>query len=176
VLIPQHTNDLGNILLALVILWMYTSFAQFLIQWNGNMPEDIMYFTNRGLGVVRNGWQWIALLLLLGQFFGPFFLLLMKGLKRNPMTFARICGLLFFMRIVDNLWALAPNGPHRTDSGHIYLTDISAWAGIGGIWFYFFVRTLASQRLLAHNIADEPHVLTEGTGHESTGHGTPATI
>jgi hypothetical protein len=170
VLIPQHTNDLGNILLALVILWMYTCFAQFLIQWNGAMPEDVEYYTNRGIGVVRNGWQWIALLLLLGQFFGPFFLLLMKGLKRNPITFARICGLLLFMRVVDNLWTLAPNGPHRSNSGHIYFYDLTAWAGVGGIWVFLFVRNLGAHRLLAHNIADEPQVLT----HEGLAHGTPA--
>ena len=50
--IPQHTNDLGNILLALVILFMYCNFAQFLIQWNGNMPEDYGYWTNSRLGMV----------------------------------------------------------------------------------------------------------------------------
>jgi hypothetical protein len=103
----------------------------------------------------------------------------MKGLKRNPATFARICGLLLFMRVVDNLWTLAPNGPHRSNSGQLYLTDIAAWAGVGGIWFYFFVRSLGSQPLLAHNIADEPKPLTsenmhESTTHESTIHGTPA--
>ncbi len=50
VLSPQHLNDLGNLLLALVILWMYTSFAQFLIQWNGNLKDDIGYYIHRGMG------------------------------------------------------------------------------------------------------------------------------
>jgi hypothetical protein len=163
VLIPQHTNDLGNICLALVILWMYTNFAQFLIQWNGNMPEDTQYYTQRGLGVIRNSWQYIALFLLLFHFFVPFFLLLMKGLKRNPVTFAGIVGLLFFVRLVDNLWTLAPSGPHRAESsGHIYLTDLFAWAGIGGIWFWNYVRMLADQPLLAKNIANQPEILTYG--------------
>lgn len=170
VLIPQHTNDLGNILLALTILWMYTTFAQFLIQWNGNMPEDVSYYTFRGIGVVRNGWQWIALILLLFNFFTPFFLLLQKPLKRNPVTFARIAALLLAMRFVHSLWLFAPSGPHRSApwithpaTGHIYLQDFAAWAGVGGIWFYNFVRMLGSQRLLARNIADQPEVLIHGT-------------
>jgi hypothetical protein len=170
VLVPQHTNDLGNILLALTILWMYTTFAQFLIQWNGNIPDDITYYTHRGIGVIRNGWQWIALLLLLFHFFVPFFLLLQKPLKRNPWTFARIAILMLFMRAIHELWLYAPSGPHRDNpwiahpaTGHIYWQDAAAWVGIGGIWFYLFVKNLASQPLLARNVADQPEVLSHGT-------------
>jgi hypothetical protein len=170
VLTPQHTNDLGNILLALVILWMYTTFAQFLIQWNGNIPGDTTYYTHRGIGVIRNGWQWVALLLLLFHFFVPFFLLLQKPLKRNPATFARIAILMLVMRGVHELWVFAPSGAHRDNpwilhpaTGHIYWQDVVAWIGIGGIWFYLFVKNLASQPLLARNIADQPEVIAHGT-------------
>ena len=89
---PQHLNDLGNILLALVILWMYTSFSQLLVQWNGNFTDDIGYYVHRGMGQVPNNWRFIALSLFLGHFLLPFFLLLMKGLKRKAATFGRICG------------------------------------------------------------------------------------
>src|SRR4029079_1267571 len=36
VLERKHMLDLGNLLLTLVILWAYLSFAQFLIIWMGN--------------------------------------------------------------------------------------------------------------------------------------------
>jgi hypothetical protein len=180
ILIPQHTNDLGNILLALVILFMYTNFAQYLIQWNGNMPEDYGYWTNRGLGVINNGWKWYSCFLLIFQFFLPFFLLLMKGLKRNTVTFARICGLILFMAMLYVLWLHAPSGPHRQvvlsggvlidpAGSSIYFTDLLALVGIGGLWISRYSKTLASKPLLALNIADMPEIVTQGKIH-----GTPA--
>jgi hypothetical protein len=170
---PQHLNDLGNILLALVILWMYTSFAQFLIQWNGNMPEDTGYYVVRGMGYYPNGWRWIALLLFLCHFLVPFFLLLMKGLKRKVKTLCLICGWLLVMRFIENLWVFAPNGIHfnpEGNAGHVLWTDFAAWAGVGGVWIYFYIRTLATQPLLVKNAADQPKMI----GFEVIQHGAHA--
>ena len=41
VLTPRHLHDLGKFLLALVMVWAYFSFSQFLIIWAGNLPEEI---------------------------------------------------------------------------------------------------------------------------------------
>ena len=38
---PAHFHDLGNLMLAFVMLWAYFSFSQFLIIWSGNLPEEI---------------------------------------------------------------------------------------------------------------------------------------
>jgi hypothetical protein len=168
ILIPQHTNDLGNILLALVILFMYTNFAQFLIQWNGNMPEDYGYWTHRGLGTVYNGWRYVTIFLLICEFFLPFFLLLMKGLKRNPVTFARICGLIFCMQVIYSIWLFGPSGLHRVQPGgafelnHIYWTDFAAFAGVGGLWLSRYIKILSSKPLLAVNLADQPEIVIHG--------------
>ena len=37
-------NDLGNLLFAFVMLWAYLSFAQFLIIWSGDLPEEIPWY------------------------------------------------------------------------------------------------------------------------------------
>ncbi len=36
---PDRLNDLGNLLLAFVMLWAYMSFCQFLIVWSGNLTR-----------------------------------------------------------------------------------------------------------------------------------------
>ena len=41
VLTPRHLHDLGKFLLAMVMVWAYFSFSQFLIIWAGNLPEEI---------------------------------------------------------------------------------------------------------------------------------------
>ena len=38
---PSHFHDLGNLMLAFVMLWAYFSFSQYLIIWSGNLPAEI---------------------------------------------------------------------------------------------------------------------------------------
>src|SRR5205807_8524280 len=40
VLRTMHFHDLGKLMLALVMLWAYFAFSQFLIIWAGNLPEE----------------------------------------------------------------------------------------------------------------------------------------
>jgi len=41
---PQGFNDLGNLLLAFVMLWAYLAFSQYLITWSGNLAEEIPWY------------------------------------------------------------------------------------------------------------------------------------
>ena len=56
VLTPRHLHDLGKLLLALVMVWAYFSFSQFLIIWAGNLPEEIPWYLER----LHGGWQYIG--------------------------------------------------------------------------------------------------------------------
>ena len=76
---PGRLNDLGNLLLAFVMLWAYMSFCQFLIIWSGNLTEEIPWYLRR----TRGGWQWVALALIVFHFFLPFFVLLFRENKRQ---------------------------------------------------------------------------------------------
>ncbi len=161
---PQHLNDLGNLLLTLVILYTYMNVAQLLVIWQGNTTEDIGYYTYRGLGLRGSWWGYVAIALLVGHFFIPFLLLLMKNLKRKTPTLARIALLILAMRVIDCLWLVAPLGPHRDKfgDGRVYWTDITAWIGIGGFWMFFYLLTLARRPLVPNNATDQPEILTDG--------------
>ena len=54
---PARLHDLGDLLLAFVMLWAYMAFSQFLIIWAGDLSEEIPWYLRRTHG----GWQWIAL-------------------------------------------------------------------------------------------------------------------
>ena len=163
VLRPQHQIDLGNLLLTLVILWTYTSFAQLLVIWQGNTREDIGYYVARGMGAHPNPWRWVALFLIIGHFFIPFFCLLMRDLKQKVSTLAAIAGFLLMMRVVEAMWLIGPSGPNRDgDTGGVYWTDITAWLGIGGIWIFFYLLMLAKKPLLPRFASDQPEPLTHG--------------
>ena len=43
----DHQHDLGKYMFATSLLWTYLWFAQFLLYWYGNIPEEVVYFLDR---------------------------------------------------------------------------------------------------------------------------------
>ncbi len=141
---PNLLNDIGNILLTLVILWTYVSFMQFLVIWMGNTGEDNGYFLRRGLGQ-PGAWRWIGLALITLRFFVPFFVLLFRGTKKYLPTLVTIAWLLVAMHIVDQFWMIRPNPDLKGPHFELSWLDIGAWAAIGGLWVAAFLFVLPTQ-------------------------------
>lgn len=142
VLTTRHYHHLGNLMFAFTILWAYMTFSQYLITWSGNLPDDNMWYTRR----MGPGWQGVALLLFVGQFFVPFFLLLSRKAKRVIRTLCWIATGVLVMRLVDLYWLVMPAfGDHKLQ---IHWLDGVAPIGIGGIWIAIFIWQLKSQPLL----------------------------
>src|SRR6516164_3324731 len=132
--LPDSLHDLGNLLLAFVMLWAYLSFSQLLIIWSGNLPEEIHWYLSR----IHHGWQWVAAGLITFQFFVPFFLLLARFRKRRIRSIATIALLVLLMRVVDTYWIITPAfyGNHVT----LHWLDFFALVGIGGVWLAAYTR------------------------------------
>jgi hypothetical protein len=141
-LLPDQRRDLGNLLLAFVMMWAYLSFSQFMIIWSEDLPEEIPWYLNR----IHGGWQWIALALVLLQFTLPFLLLLSREVKMNARSLTRIALLILSMRFIDIVWWIeAAYG----EPVSLYLAlDVVALLAIGGIWIWFFARRLRRSPLL----------------------------
>src|SRR5207247_2990636 len=75
----ENFHKLGNLLLAFTMMWAYLAFGQLLVIWSGNLPREILWYLHR----ISGGWRWIAIFIALFHFFVPFFLLLMRPLKRH---------------------------------------------------------------------------------------------
>jgi hypothetical protein len=135
-------HDLGNLLLALVMLWAYLGFSQFLIVWAENLREEIPWYLSRMTG----GWQAVALLLIAFQFALPFLLLLSRSAKRRSRVLAGVALLILAMHWVDIFWLVAP----AFHPGKLYLhwIDLTALVGIGGVWMAAFLFYLGGNPLL----------------------------
>jgi hypothetical protein len=149
VLTPRHLHDLGKLLLALVMVWAYFSFSQFLIIWAGNLPEEIPWYLER----LKGGWQYVALGLVVGHFALPFALLLSRDLKRNFRLLAGIAVFILFMRLVDIYWLVAPD--FLKGSFGFSWMDLTAPVGLVGIWLAYFLYQLERRTLLPLN---DPHL------------------
>ena len=142
VLTPRHLHDLGKFLLALVMVWAYFAFSQFLVIWAGNLPEEIPWYIVR----LNGGWQYVALALVLGHFALPFALLLSRDLKRNFRLLAGIAIFILCMRFVDLYWLVAPD--FRQEGFGLSWMDFAAPLGLVGIWLAYFLHQLEQRPLM----------------------------
>ena len=140
---PDLLHDLGNLLLMMVVLWAYLSFAQLLVIWLGNTQEEIPWYVHRSKGL----WRFITVLLVLFQFFAPFVLLLMQGVKRDARAMALVAGGILFMQWLNILWMIEPSST-TADPHPLSWLDFVTPIGIGGIWFASFLWLLRRRPLL----------------------------
>ncbi|MCW5937352.1 MAG: hypothetical protein KIT11_08610 [Fimbriimonadaceae bacterium] len=135
------SRDWGNLLLTMTLLWAYFSFSQYLIIWSGNLPVTTEYFIARTDG----GWLIVSNILLFFQFFVPFVLLLMPGVKKSPKTLGTIAAYIFAMRLVDWFWITVPT--FRPQLG-VHALDLGALFALGGLWFLAYGLSLQRAPLL----------------------------
>jgi hypothetical protein len=135
-------HDLGKMLFAFVIFWIYVSFSQFLVIWSGNLPKEISWYLHRSAG----GWQWVALVLMLSQFLIPFALLLSRAAKRQKSRLTMIAVLIVLANVVNNFWLVAPSFHPRRFS--VQWMDLAELLALGGVWSVTFIFFLKQRPLL----------------------------
>lgn len=142
-----HFHDLGNLVMAFVMLWAYVSFSQFLIIWSGNLPEETPWYLNR----IGDGWQGIALFLVVFHFAVPFLILVNRRAKRSMRFLAGLCAVLFCLRYVEIFWLIKPAFTGHGGESHfaMHWMDVVAPVAIGGIWFGAFLRGLRGRPLVS---------------------------
>ena len=154
-LTQRHLHDMGKFCLALVMVWAYFSFSQFLIIWAGNLPEEIPFYLRR----MNHGWGYVGLALVFGHFALPFALLLSRDLKRNFKLLRGIALFILFMRFVDLFWLTKP---FAYESFHFTWMDITAPAGMVGLWLAYFFTNLQQQPLIPANTPNLQEALEHG--------------
>lgn len=134
---PGEQIHLGSLLLALTLFWTYVSFAQFLLVWVGNLPEEIPWYLKRS----RGGWEYVAWSLGILHFALPFLLLLFRDVKADRRRLTWVAALILVMCGVDVLWWIEPT---YADHGHVFfwVLDLAAIAAIGGVWVWWFLGQL----------------------------------
>ncbi|KAB2959967.1 MAG: hypothetical protein F9K16_12100 [Thermoanaerobaculia bacterium] len=152
----KRFHDFGTLLFAFVMFFTYLCISQFIIAYQGNLPEEVVWFRERFHGY----WAGVAVALLVFHFFFPFLILLHRSVKKKAATLARIALFVLFMRWVDLIWQSRPTFVH--EGMPVTWIDAAATLAVGGIWIWSFARALASRPLLP---VGDP-ALGEVLGHE----------
>jgi len=167
---PSHFQDYGKLTLAFVMLWAYFNFSQYLLVYAANIVDEIPYFITR----ITNGWQYLAIFLVLFQFAVPFALLLSRNVKRTPHRLVVVAFWILFVRFADLFMLITPefdkSGPnlHVLRGEHVsvpfvHWLDLAAPIAIGGLWLWMFFTQLRQRPLLP---VGDPYL---GSALESTG-------
>lgn len=118
--------DLGKLLLALVILWIYLDFMQLLIVWQSDLADEAPWYLARSRGF----WGAVRLVVALGHFLLPFALLLSPRMQRSHAAVASVAALLIAMEALRTWWTVLP-----AFGRGIGWIDVAVLAGLGGAAF-----------------------------------------
>lgn len=150
----QH--DLGKFLFAFVMLNIYLNFAEFLIIWSGNLPDEIPWYLNR----IRGGWWVICAMDFIFHWMIPFSLLLSRDLKRSKSKMIWLTCWMLFARAFDLFWLIEPNFGDAARNLHItgnwgILAYITVPVAVLAVWGWLYLGNLASRPLMNTN---DPHL------------------
>jgi hypothetical protein len=100
----EVTRVLGRLLLALVVLWAYLDFMQFLIVWNSNLPDEAGWYVHR----LKGGWAPLAVGIAVLHFGLPLFALLSPAVQRSRAGIGAVAALLVALEIPRAWWIVIP--------------------------------------------------------------------
>jgi hypothetical protein len=100
----EHYHIMGKWMLSFTVFWAYIGFSQYMLIWYANMPEETEYFIRRN----TESWNALSLFLVIGRFFIPFAILLIRAPKKNPLKLCLIAGWIVFMQLVDLYIVILP--------------------------------------------------------------------
>lgn len=141
----EHVHDLGKFMFAFSIFWTYLWFAQFMLIWYANIPEETTYFKPRAQGIY-SGVFWLMFII---NFLAPLLLLMTSTSKRNYGTITFMSVLIIFGHWLDFFQMVFP-GP-SPDHVPSLLYDFGVALGFVGLIMFVTGRALTKAPLLAKN-------------------------
>jgi hypothetical protein len=146
----EHYHIMGKWMLSFTVFWAYIGFSQYMLIWYANIPEETEWFIRRN----TESWNSMTLFLVIGRFFVPFALLLLRAPKKSPRKLCLIAGWIIFMQLVDIyivvLPMLYPAGLHIT------IWDFLPLIGMGATLAFFYLRIVRKTSLFPNR---DPRIL-----------------
>ncbi len=119
-------HDIGKLFFAFCLVWADFFYAQFVVIWYGNIPEETAYVIERTMAAP---WNVLAWTVFIGCFLAPFLILLNRRIKTMPRAMTVIC-----LAVMTGIWLehyllLGPSFHHHAQ--HIPLGWVEAAVAVG---------------------------------------------
>ena len=100
----DHLYNLGGFLFAFTVFWSYIGFAQYMLMWYANLPDEVIWYKVR----LEGAWRLVTLALAGLHFVLPFFALVTRDAKRDPKRLRRVAYLMLGAHVLDIYWLIFP--------------------------------------------------------------------
>ena len=100
-----HVGDFSRYIFMLCIIWGYFWFAEFMLIWYANIPEETAYFLPRVRG---EGWRFFFFANILVNWFLPFVLLMPKATAQNKLVVKIVIPFLIVGQFIDLYMQIFP--------------------------------------------------------------------
>lgn len=141
----NHLHDLGKFVFAFSIFWTYVWFAQFLLIYYANMPEETVYFYKRFENF--NFWFWLNIII---NFLSPVLLLMSRDAKRQQNTLLFVSILVLCGHWVDYYQMIMPGAVEPGENG-FGIIEIGTALGFVGLFTFTVLNALSKKPLIAKN-------------------------
>jgi hypothetical protein len=130
----EHYHIMGKWMFAFCIFWAYIGFGQYMLIWYANVPEEIQFF------LVRNTQSWwgLSMLLVIGRFFVPFAILLLRSVKKHPHQLSVLAAWMLCMQLLDMYLIVLP-ALHGTGV-RVSIWDLLSLIAIGATLAFVYLQ------------------------------------
>jgi hypothetical protein len=130
----EHYHIMGKWMFAFCVFWAYIGFGQYMLIWYANIPEETQFFIARN----TQSWWALSMLLVIGRFFVPFAILLLRSIKKEPHRLSILAGWMVCMQMLDMYLIVLP-ALHGTGV-HVSIWDLLALIAIGATLAFSYLR------------------------------------
>lgn len=142
----DHLHNLGQLIFGFSIFWTYTWFAQFLLIWYANIPEEAAYFVKRWEPEFKP-WFWLNIVV---NFLTPLLVLMARDSKRSVNILKIACIILIGGHWLDYFQMIMPGavGPQSHWYTEIGFIEIFIFCGFAGIFIFVMLTALSKFKSL----------------------------
>lgn len=140
----SHLHDFSRYIFMLAIVWGYFNFAQFMLIWYGNIPEETSFYVHRWHGA----YQILFFANILINWFIPFLILMPRKTSRSKPVLVPIILILMagqYMELYYDIW------PAVVGEAKFGLLEIGAFAGYLGLFALVTATALTKANLVPKN-------------------------
>lgn len=137
----SHIHDLAKFMFGFSIFWTYLWFAQFMLQWYANIPEETTYFYPRLVGP----YQPLFIGMLIMNFVFPILVLMNSDYKRVP-WFVVLAGLVILAGHYIDIYLLITPGTVG-NNWHFGIPEIGSLVFFLGLFIFFTFNGLTKAPL-----------------------------
>jgi hypothetical protein len=133
----SELQTFSQILLCLLIVWVYFAFFEYLVAWSGDLPADAAWYDRRG----EEPWGTVAWIFCIVGTIGPFFALLSSRLRQSAVALRAIASCVVLGQALFAAWLILPDVAPSFDAAAVAVLIAIALACFGLAFSRYWVGT-----------------------------------